>query len=382
MQVSPLPGEGVSDPGLELARSRIDAQLQRSLVHLRTNGTSTAAVDAFETFLREPGTLRRPALVVRCRFIDGAFEHSIVVDNPKMRWRLAKNFLPFVQRIDHRIRVNADVLVLLSDTIYVAEAHAQRFAEFMKRVPFLRPDWRDEDPISSHAIAIPDFTLQEVTWEAELAEIVNVASRIPFAERKAIIKWRGRLTGPDYPDADNCHQFPRYHLLKLAAQAPSYIDARITHYDNFPDTESARALRRELDELLGGAVPEVPACDFAYHQSLLSTDGVVATWKRVANSLWTGSTLLLQHRWKQFFYPGLVAWEHYVPVAHDLSDLLDQCAWLRANPERAEQIGRQGRLFAERFLTASAIEDHFVTVIDECAALPRIDQNLASMGPA
>lgn len=361
--------------GVEQARARIDAQLSKSLLHLKANGTSTAMVDAFAAFLGSPGTLLRPALVVRCRFIDGAVEHSIVVDNPKMRWRLSENFLPFLERVRHRVRGRADVLVLLSDTIYVADAHVQRCVAFSKHVPLLRPDWQESDPLSSHTLAIPDFTVQAASWSDELADIVEVASRLPFAERQAVIKWRGRLTGPGYPDADNCHLFTRYKLLKLAAAAPAAIDARITHYDNFPDTDSGRALRRELDELLGGAVDEIAASDFAFYKYLLSTDGVVSTWARVANSLWTGSVLLLQHRWNQFFYPGLVAWEHYVPVADDLSDLLDRFAWLGAHPADAERIARAGRLFAENFLSTAAIEHQFVTVLDACAALPRRDDD-------
>jgi len=355
---------------MQQARARIDARFCQSLAHLKAKGTSTAIVDAFEAFLRAPGTLLRPALVIRCRFVDGAVEHSIVVDNPKSHWRLSKNFLPFLDRLVHRVHGRADVIVLLSDTMYVGAAHIERCTEFFKQVPFLRPDWLEGDPLSSHTLAIPDFTLQEATWAAELHRINEVASSVPFAERRDVVKWRGRLTGPDYPDSQNCHLFTRYHLLKLSATVPETIDARITHYDNFPDTDAGWTLRRELDQLLGGAVPELASSDFVLNKYLISTDGVVSTWKRVANSLWTGSVLLLQHRWKQFFYPGLMAWEHYIPINNDVSDLMEKVAWLNAHPGDAERIGRAGRLFAQQFLTAVAIEEHFVRVINACASLP------------
>ncbi len=362
--------EKTSSAKMADARSRIDARLQQSLIHLRSHGTSSAMVDQFEGFLRAPGTLKRPALIVRCRFSDGAFEHSIVVDNPKVRWRLTNQFLPFMERIRARLAGRADVLVLLSDTMYVADDHIHRFVEFQKRVPLLRADWLAEDPVSAHALAIPDFTVQDVSYRDDLERINQAVARTPYVERAEIIKWRGRLTGPDYPTAENCHLFPRYHLLKMAASFPAIIDARITHYDNFPDTEPARLLRRELDDLLGGAVPETPPWDFVPYKYLLSTDGVVATWKRVANSLWTGSTLLLQHRWNQFFYPGLMAWEHYVPLANDFSDLPQRFAWLQAYPDKAQAIGEAGRLFALSLLTPHAIEEHFLTVVHACAALP------------
>lgn len=357
-----------------LAQARIDAQIHRSFTHLETNGTNEALVDAFVAFLRSPGTLRRPSLIVRCRFNDGAIEHSIVVDNSKIHRRLSRQFIPFLDRVRDRLQGRSDVLVLLSDTMYVADSQAAPFVEFLKRVPFLRGDWLDNDPVSNHTLAIPDFTLQDGSYGKEIEQIDQAAARVPFASREELIKWRGRLTGPDYPDAENCRRFPRYHLLKLAAANPSILDARITHYDNFPDTVAGRALRQEMDDLLGGQAPEIPPSDFVFYKYLVSTDGVASTWKRVANSLWTGSVLLMQHRWQQFYYPGLAAWEHYVPVADDMSDLPARFAWLRANPEQAESIGIEGRRFAKSVLSVKSIEDHFAKVLNRCARLPRADQ--------
>jgi hypothetical protein len=357
---------------LATAQARIDAQLRRSFRHLQENGTDAAAVDALEAFLRSPGTLERPSLIVRCRFNEGSVQHNIVVDNPKSHWRLTTQFLPFLERIRHRLHGCADVLVLLSDTMYVAKAHAQQCVEHFKRAPFLRADWNENDPISSHSLSIPDFTIQDASYGAEIEKLDEVASSTPFSGRKEVVKWRGRVTGPAYPDIDNCQNFPRYHLLKLAASAPTIVDARITHYDNFPDTIPGRALKQQLDELLGGQVPELEPWEFAHYKYLLSADGCVCTWKRVPNSLRTASVLLLQHSWNQFFYPGLVEWEHFVPIANDMSDLLEKYAWLRANPEQAEGIAREGRRFAEHVLSIPAIEDHFVAVFDACASLPRM----------
>lgn len=353
------------------ARARIQAQIDRSFVRLEANGTGEAKTDAFVDFLRSPDTLRRPALILRCRFDDGAVEHSVVVDNPKIHRRRMRQFLPFLERVRDRLKGRADVLVLLSDTIYVADERAAEFVEFLAHVPFMRGDWLEEDPVSRHTLAIPDFTLQDDSYGEDIERIDAAAARTPFAARQETIKWRGRLTGPDYPDADNCHRFPRYHLLKVAAANPAILDARVTHYDNVPDTDAGRALRRELDGMLGGLAPEIPPSDFVLYKYLVSTDGVASTWKRVANSLWTGSVLLMQHRWRQFFYPGLVAWEHYVPVADDMSDLPSLHAWLRAHSEQAERIGEAGRCFAKAFLTVRAVEDHFVEVVNRCSRLPR-----------
>lgn len=354
------------------ARARIDARIDQSFVQLEANGCGEAHTDAFVDFLRSPGVLRRPAHVLRCRFDDGDVDASVVVDNPKIHRRQHKQFMPFLDRVRHRLTGRADVLVLLSDTLYVADSRTEDMVGFLMRVPFMRGDWKEDDPVSRHTLAIPDFTLQDASYGEEIEKIDEAAARMPFENREDVIKWRGRLTGPDYPDAGNCHEFPRYHLLKLAAANPSMLDARLTHYDNFPDTAAGHALRLEMDRLLGGLAPGIPPSDFVRYKYLISTDGVASTWKRVANSLWTGSALLMQHRWRQFFYPGLVAWEHYVPVADDMSDLPERYAWLRANPEQAERMGEEGRRFAKAFLTADAIEEHFAVVLNRCARIRQV----------
>ncbi len=77
----------------------------------------------------------------------------------------------------------------------------------------------------------------------------------------------------------------------------------------------------------------------------------------------------MQHRWRQFFYPGLAAWEHYVPVANDLSNVMERYEWLRAKPEEAASIARAGREFARHVLTRAAIDDYMRAVLTRCARL-------------
>lgn len=330
-------------------------------------------MDAFEAFLRSPDTLEKPSLIIRCQFRSGSLDYRVVVDKSKSQWRLSGQFLPFLERMRPRLHGDVDCFVLVSDTMYVADAHVDQCVEFMQHAPFFRCDWLDADPVSSHAIAIPDFTIQDYGYAEDIEEIDAAALSLPFADRQALIKWRGRLTGPGFPDLENCERFSRYHLLRLAALRPDILDARLTYRDNFPDTPSGQALLQQIDEQQGGQADEIYPAEFASYKYLISLDGVTSTWKRVANSLRTGSVLILQHRWKQFFYPGLVAGEHYVPVNDDLSDLFDRYAWLRDNPEQAERIGRQGRRFAQDELSVAAIENYFVAIYDACAALPRSD---------
>jgi len=40
-------------------------------------------------------------------------------------------------------------------------------------------------------------------------------------------------------------------------------------------------------------------------------------------------------------------WVHYVPVAHDLSDLFEIIDWLRENDDKAKKISENAIAFAE-----------------------------------
>jgi hypothetical protein len=59
-----------------------------------------------------------------------------------------------------------------------------------------------------------------------------------------------------------------------------------------------------------------------------------------------------------FFYNALTPWVHYVPVAPNLSDLLERVEWLQSHDEQAEAIGRQAARWARTALTAASIDDY------------------------
>lgn len=364
-----MDGLSISTGGIEAAVARIDAKLDESLAPLEANGTSSSEAEAFEAFLTRPGTLQRESLIVRCRFDGRSFDVKTVVDKPFPRRRIRDGLLPCLSRIEPRLTHRFDVFMLISDTIYVtAPAHAE-FVDFLERVPFLRCDWLEGDPVSSKALIMPDLWMQEGAYGEEVMAIDRAAAMLPFERREDVVKWRGGLSGPGYPDIENCLDFPRYRLLLQALRRPDIIDARLTHYDNLAPTAAGDALRRQLESRFGGLAPFIPVADFTAYKYLISLDGVAASWKRVATILWTGSLLLMQHRWRQFFYPGLVAWEHYVPVADDMSDLVERYDGLRADPALALSIARNGREFARHVLTQKVVDTYMLTLLTRCAGL-------------
>ena len=168
---------------------------------------------------------------------------------------------------------------------------------------------------------------------------------------------------------DNCRNFPRYALLTMSLNHSDIIDARLTNYEDITLYDSTGALMRHLHDTFGELAEVVPAEGFVTYKYLISLDGAVAAWKRVPLILASGSVLLLQHRWKQFFYPGLKPWLHYVPLKDDISDLLDKYEWLKAHPWEAKTIAQSGQSFAKEILNPMFLETFFLEILNSCSDL-------------
>ncbi len=324
---------------------------------------STDAIDDCCSFLAAEGTLRAPSLIVRCSIKGREFTANIVVDKAISRWRLSECFLPFLSRSLARFRDRAEFLMLLSDNLYPNQAKLSRLSEHLANVPFLRCDWNEKNPDSLQTIPIPDFHIQLPSYGEVFATIKMTKSQYPFEKRQRRAFWRGSLSGPQYVTQESVHSFPRYKLLDVARSAPAMIDARLTNYDDIASRDHDGTIRAHLTQRFGGLSPYVPESGFMAYKYAISTDGAVAAWRRVPVILASGCVLLLQHEWKQFFYPGLLPWEHYVPIRTDISDLLEKYEWLEDHPAEAEAIASAGHAFAMRFLTPEAIESYFTDTV-------------------
>jgi len=257
---------------------------------------------------------------------------------------------------------------LISDNLYVSEGKRLECLDYFKRIPFLRCDRSEIDPLTTHSILIPDFFVQHDNYRADWTAIAESVHSHPFECRQAIVKWRGSLTNCEYPNLENYRRFPRYLLLQLSKKYPDIIDAQLTNH-NFRNNDSAEALRERLTQEIGNPADVLPAESFVQYKYLISLDGVGAAWKRVATILASGSVLLLHHRWTQFFNSAMNPWVHYVPLKYDLSDLLERYEWLENHSSNALEIATNGLRLAREVLHPAALETYFATVVNGCSSI-------------
>jgi hypothetical protein len=55
--------------------------------------------------------------------------------------------------------------------------------------------------------------------------------------------------------------------------------------------------------------------------------------------------------WLLWFYPALKPYEHYVPFAHDCSDLIEKINWCIGNDDKVQGIIKNSNEFAYNNLT-------------------------------
>ena len=101
---------------------------------------------------------------------------------------------------------------------------------------------------------------------------------------------------------------------------------------------------------------------FKYH---IDIDGNSSPWSNLFQRLLMGSTALKvesQRALQQWFYDELVPWENYVPIAPDLSDLIEKIDWLTRNDRYAREVGQAGRRLADRLTYGREIERGVKTI--------------------
>jgi hypothetical protein len=96
-----------------------------------------------------------------------------------------------------------------------------------------------------------------------------------------------------------------------------------------------------VDVHLGEAIPRRTQLAYKY---LLDVDGWVRTWDAWAWKLASGSVVLSPgSHWTTFFTELFEPWEHFVPVAHDFSDLGERLAWCAGHDRECQEIARRAR---------------------------------------
>jgi Glycosyl transferase family 90 len=117
--------------------------------------------------------------------------------------------------------------------------------------------------------------------------------------------------------------------------------------------------------------------DQMHYRYIADVDGFARTWDAWAWKMMSGSTVLsVESIWDSFFSQQFTAWEHYVPVANDCSDLATQLEWCLAHDAECEAIASRARARAEVVYSAENVtkqlRSNFEARLMRSAASPTI----------
>lgn len=187
---------------------------------------------------------------------------------------------------------------------------------------------------SSGDLLIPDAVFMRLNGYAKLREIW-ARRPIPWGERAVKVFWRGAASGKS-PDGD-WRNLPRVRLCEIAGARPELFDVGI-----------ARASPAFEEAGLGKPfVPDVAMLEYRYHVDI---DGNTNSWPGLFLKLLTGAPVLKVASpggYRQWYYDRLVPWVNYVPVASDMSDLIERAEWIGAHTDEAMAIGAAGKRLAD-----------------------------------
>lgn len=179
------------------------------------------------------------------------------------------------------------------------------------------------------------------------------AARAPaFADRDPRIVWRGSPSGQgdavtDDLSATNPSLIQRARmclaLRDTALAARGDVDAKI-FVRRSSTTRAAQAYRRA--GIAGDHVPQPSWCQRRY---AIDIDGFSNAFSNLFVRLLYGCCVIKvasPQGFRQWYYDRIQPWQHFVPVAADLSDLVDVLAWCQAHPRACQAIAAAGQRVA------------------------------------
>ena len=117
-----------------------------------------------------------------------------------------------------------------------------------------------------------------------------------------------------------------------------------------------------LDHLL--PFDSIPREDYyTKYQVALVLGGIGAAF-RFALHLSTGTAVVYQDFFREeWFVPYMTPYEHYIPLAQDLSNLTETMEWVRDHPEEVRRIGEAGRQFYVDYLSLEGTQEHIYELL-------------------
>ena len=188
----------------------------------------------------------------------------------------------------------------------------------------------------------------------------------PWEKRKPTAVFRGASTGCGTTVETN----PRLRITDISASIANgsedgfpLLDAGIMKWNLRPRKHISSPYLQVIDHTKFNTVLPLTPSEQSTYKYIINVDGHVSAF-RLSLELSMGSVLLLvDSKYRMWFRKHLVAYEHYVPIKEDCSDLLDQIRWCRQHDDECKKIASNARTFYETYLTKKGVLDYLQVLL-------------------
>lgn len=220
-----------------------------------------------------------------------------------------------------------------------------------------------KEPLTRSIVLIPDQLSLSESWYDISAEILSINDTVPWSEKKGKAIWRGGVTdsgvAPLLPS-------PRLNLCRLSKSHPEWIDA-LFYSCEYP-------VARKLIEQEGLLSSFVSKLDHLHYKYLPALDGRMCTypgyqWRLLSDTL----TLKQESDQIQWFYSALQPYRHYLPIASDMSDVVEKVKWAEAHEPEVLNMVENARQFTSNHLLYEDCYRYLYLVFQKYATTQQID---------
>eukprot|EP00117_Sycon_ciliatum_P000527 scpid61377/ scgid6557/ Protein O-glucosyltransferase 1; CAP10-like 46 kDa protein; KTEL motif-containing protein 1 len=162
------------------------------------------------------------------------------------------------------------------------------------------------------------------------------SEEFPWKKKKSKAFFRGSRTSSE-----------RDPLVKYARQNPSYADAAYT---------KNQAWKSDADTLGKPPAGEISLADHCKYKYLFNFRGVAASFRFKHLFMCRSLVVHVGEDWKEFFYPAMKPWVHYIPMDVEMKDLPVMIEFVRKYDKVARAIADRGYKFVDKHLRLKDIE--------------------------
>ena len=174
--------------------------------------------------------------------------------------------------------------------------------------------------------------------ERGYANLYKFGLRTPlWSKRSAAVVWRGSVTGQG--PFSSPAEIPR---VKLALTCRDMAGADVALIGVHETMRELEPMLTDLVQEQSLLAPRWPSINFCYYKYSIDIDGHANAWGLLEKLILGCCVLKVDTPFEQWFYPRLHAWEHYIPIAADLSDISEALQWCRRNDAHCQWIAANG----------------------------------------